>query len=135
MKKLRGYIASREWYGQRAPQHIQNIVIREYCRSNNYEYLLSATEYAMENCFLILQELINDLSDADGIIAYSLFQMPIEDSIRRSIFDNFLRRGKEIHFACERLSITNKNQIERVEQIILVQKAIANCPGNQIYHG
>ncbi|MCE7505292.1 hypothetical protein LZG75_03480 [Polynucleobacter sp. IMCC30063] len=135
MKKLRGYISSREWNGSRAPQHIQNIVLRDYCKNKNYEYLLSATEYAMENCFLILNELINNLSDIDGIVAYSLFQMPADNYYRSSVFQSFLSKGKEIHFACERLSITKQDEVARIEKIILVEKVLPRCLDGLNYHG
>ena len=31
MKNFRGYIFSRSFYGERAPQHIQNQIIRDFC--------------------------------------------------------------------------------------------------------
>ena len=47
MANLRGYIFSRAFAGQRIPQHMQNLVIRDYCQRNGHTYLLSAAEYAM----------------------------------------------------------------------------------------
>ena len=32
MKRARGYIFSRSFMGERAPQHVQNIVIRDFCK-------------------------------------------------------------------------------------------------------
>jgi sporadic carbohydrate cluster protein (TIGR04323 family) len=43
----RGYIASRPVRGQDWPQHVQNLVVRDYAQRNGLHYLLSATEYAM----------------------------------------------------------------------------------------
>jgi len=60
-KVFRGYISSRSFMEERAPQHVQNIIIRDYCNKKNIHYLLSATEYAMVNSNLILKQLINDL--------------------------------------------------------------------------
>ena len=48
MKNLKGYIFSRKFYDERVPQHIQNLVLRNYCQVNKLHYLLSATEYAMK---------------------------------------------------------------------------------------
>ena len=47
----RGYIFSRPFHGNRVPQHVQNMVIRDYCQRNGLNYLLSATEYAMPDPF------------------------------------------------------------------------------------
>lgn len=71
MKKVRGYIFSRPFMGERVPQHIQNLVIRDYCDRYNLHYLLSATEYAMVGCHLMLEQVLNELADLDGIVAYS----------------------------------------------------------------
>ena len=38
-------MSSRDFMGERVPQHVQNLVIRNYCNQNNYQYLLSAVEY------------------------------------------------------------------------------------------
>ena len=35
--------------GERCPQNIQNLVLRDYCQKIDCEYLLSGTEYAMQN--------------------------------------------------------------------------------------
>ena len=39
----RGYITSRPFLGERAPQHIQNLVIRDYAAKHGLDYLLSVT--------------------------------------------------------------------------------------------
>ena len=35
MKRIKGYIFSRSFMGERAPQHVQNIVIRDFCKKNS----------------------------------------------------------------------------------------------------
>ena len=62
--------------GERCPQNIQNLVLRDYCQKINCEYLLSGTEYAMQNSYLMLQQVIDEMPGIDGIVFYSLFQMP-----------------------------------------------------------
>ena len=44
--------------GERVPQHVQNIVIKDFCQKNNLHFLLSSTEYAMKN---FITSLINYL--------------------------------------------------------------------------
>ena len=41
----RGYIASGEFNGYRAPQHLQNQVVKNYCDSNQLVFVLSRAEY------------------------------------------------------------------------------------------
>ena len=112
---------------ERVPQHVQNIIIRDYCTKKNIHYLLSATEYAMVNSNLILKQLINDLPYIDGIVAYSLFQMPEDNSERQNIFGKILSLNKEIHFAVEGLSLHNNNTFHQIESIWQVKKTIPDC--------
>jgi len=124
---FRGYIFSRPFMEERVPQHVQNIIIRDYCSKKGIHYLLSATEYAMENSTLILKQLINDLPSIDGIVAYSIFQMPEDDAERQGIFKKILSSNKEIHFAVEGLSLYNNESYTRIENIWQVRKTIPQC--------
>ena len=126
-KGFRGYIFSRPFMEERVPQHVQNIVIRDYCSKKGIHYLLSATEYAMENSALILRQLINDLSSIDGIVAYSIFQMPEDDTERQSIFNSILSSKKEIHFAVEGLSLYDNETFNHIENIWQVKKTLPHC--------
>ena len=126
-KGFRGYIFSRPFMEERVPQHVQNIVIRDYCSKKGIHYLLSATEYAMENSALILRQLINDLPSIDGIVAYSIFQMPENDTKRQSIFNSILSSIKEIHFAVEGLSLYDNESYSQIENIWQVKKTIPHC--------
>ena len=126
-KGFRGYIFSRPFMEERVPQHVQNIVIRDYCSKKGIHYLLSATEYAMENSALILKQLINDLPSIDGIVAYSLFQMPEDNSERQSIFSKIISLNKEIHFAVEGLSLYDNDSLNRIEDIWQVKKTMPDC--------
>jgi sporadic carbohydrate cluster protein (TIGR04323 family) len=84
--KLKGYIFSRPFLGERVPQHIQNIVIRDYCLKNRITFLMSATEYAFEGSTYILAELIDNLRNYDGLVFYSLFQLPLKMSVLHKLY-------------------------------------------------
>ena len=126
-KGFRGYIFSRPFMEERVPQHVQNIVIRDYCSKKGIHYLLSASEYAMNNSTLILRQLINDLPDIDGIVAYSIFQMPEDDTERQNIFNSVLSFKKEIHFAVEGLSLYDNESYNHIENIWKVKKTLPHC--------
>jgi sporadic carbohydrate cluster protein (TIGR04323 family) len=131
-KRFRGYIFSRPFMEERVPQHVQNIVIRDYCSKKGIQYLLSATEYAMENSALTLRQLVKDLSSIDGIVAYSIFQMPEDDTERQSIFNSVLSLKKEIHFAVEGLSIYDNETYNHIENIWKVKKTLLHCESLEI---
>ena len=126
-KRVRGYIFSRPFMEERVPQHVQNIVIRDYCQKKDIQYLLSATEFTMENSALMLRQLVRDLPSIDGIVAYSIFQMPEDDYERQSIFKSVLSLNKEIHFALEGLTLFDNDTCKRIENIWKVKKTLPNC--------
>ena len=134
-KGFRGYIFSRPFMEERVPQHVQNIVIRDYCSKKSIQYLLSATEYAMENSALTLRQLVKDLSSIDGIVAYSIFQMPEDDTERQSIFTSVLLSKKELHFAVEGLSLYDNETYNHIENIWQVKKTLPHCNFLEIIKG
>jgi sporadic carbohydrate cluster protein (TIGR04323 family) len=124
---VRGYIFSRPFMGERVPQHVQNLVIRDYCKKQGFQYLLSATEYAMPNSHLILQQVLDELSELDGIIFYSLFLLPEDTKERDRVIQIILTKEKTIYFAVEGLRISNIPEYERIEIIWQVKKVLPNC--------
>ena len=57
MLGFRGYIFSRKIDGNFIPHRVQNLVIKDYCERKNFFFKLSATEYKMENCYLMLNSI------------------------------------------------------------------------------
>jgi len=127
VKRLRGYVTSRLFMNERCPQNIQNLVLRDYCQKIDCEFLLSGTEHAMENSYLMLQQVIDEIPSIDGIVLYSLFQMPETQKYRLKTYENVLDKDGEIHFALENLKIVDQSDIERVENIWLVRQTMPDC--------
>ena len=116
--------------GERAPQHVQNIVIRDYCKKNNLLYLLSSTEYAMKNCHLMLEQVLEELKSIDGVVAYSLFQLPEDQKLRSKVYKKILKLKKEMHFSVENLKICTQEDVKKIEDIWLVKQSLPNCLKN-----
>lgn len=127
MKRVQGYVFSRPFMGERVPQHVQNIVIRDYCERHGVQYLLSATEYAMGHCHLILKQVLDDLAQIDGIVAYSLFQLPEEASERQSVYSRVLALKKSLHFAVEDLRMSTALERDRVETLWRIRQTLPLC--------
>tara|TARA_B100002051_G_C16438976_1_gene487956 strand:+ start:256 stop:672 length:417 start_codon:yes stop_codon:yes gene_type:complete len=123
MKKVRGYMFSREFMGERVPQHIQNQVIRNYCAENNYQYLLSSVEYAIPNCQLILNQVINE-KGINGIGLYSIFQLPENNEKRYLFLKKVISKKLFVCFCSENFILNKYLDIERVNNIWLIKKKI-----------
>jgi sporadic carbohydrate cluster protein (TIGR04323 family) len=123
----RGYIGSRPYMGERAAQHVQNLVIRDYCQRNGLVYLLSATEYAMANCYVMLEEVLRELPQIEGIVMYSLFMLPERPETRASVFERVLGAGASLHGALENLSVRTTADAGRVEDILRINHSLRNA--------
>ena len=124
----RGYIGSRDYYGARAPQHIQNLVIRDYCAKRGKAFLLSATEYAMPGCYMMLERVFNELPQVEGIVLYSLFMMPADCARRAQLWDVLRREGGTVHAAVEGYAIETGDDIRRIETIWRLHETMPHCP-------
>lgn len=118
--KLRGYVFSRPFMNERVPQNIQNLVLRDYCLRNNFKYFLSATEYAMQNSYIILNKTIDEIDNLDGIIMYSLRQLPENRSQRFNLLEKLMSKKKVIYFALENKSLIKLDDIRIIDEIISV---------------
>lgn len=128
LRPFRGYVASRLVNGQRCAQHVQNLVIRDHCQRLKLGYQLSAVEYGIDNCFMILDQSLNDLTSLSGLVFYSLFMLP-EDAVRRhQIYRIFLDHGAELHGALEGVVLKEPMDFAKWEETCLVQQILPFCP-------
>lgn len=124
MTRLRGYIFGRPFMGERVPQHVQNIVLRDYARRTNVTLLLAASEYAMEGSHVILGTVIDELPTIDGVLAYSIFQLPEDRDSRRGILERFVDTGKKIHFAVEDAVVSDRRSADQVELMWMIRQSM-----------
>ena len=114
----RGYIASGEFNGYRAPQHIQNQIIKLYCDTNNLSFVLSRAEYWINgstSCQLwaALKEGI------ENIVFFSLWLLPESRKERINIYEYCLENNIVLHFATERMHTElNKSAFMEIELLI-----------------
>ena len=113
----RGYIGSRRYFGDRAPQHVQNLVVRDFCARNGHTYLLSATEYAMAGCFMVLEDLVEEAPTLEGIVLYSIFMLPQDRERRTHYLERFLSVGVTLHGAVENFDLTDKTGLWDLETL------------------
>lgn len=115
----RGYISSR-MIERSVPQHIQQQIIREYCSKKGFGFLLSATEYIMGGT-MILDSILDDIKNIQGIVMYSIFQLPESKAKRGEIYSKIISQGKELYFAAENIRIHNWDYTYKLEDIFLLR--------------
>ncbi len=117
MRSYKGYIASRDCFGTYFPQRVQNIVIRDFCNKKKIKYELSAAEYSMKNSYLVLSEIIQDMKRIDGIVAFSIFQLPSNNKERINILKKIINKKKNIIFVLERFTVKSNKDIIKLNDI------------------
>lgn len=121
----RGYIASRPVRGSSMPQHVQNLVIRDFAQRNGWLFKLSATEYAMAGSFMMLEAVLDELPQLDGIILASMFMLPEHPERRRAVYARVLGCGKTLSAAVENLTLKSMADMRRWEDILLADRFAA----------
>lgn len=124
-KTYRGYIFSREIDGNIIPQRVQNLVVRTLAQQKGDTLLLSAAEYNLENCYMVLNGILSELTEIDGFIFYSLWMLPPDFNKRQELFDQVLSQQAELHFALEGLSLTRPTDVALIEDILLSKQLSA----------
>ncbi|MEM1182118.1 MAG: LIC12192 family sporadic carbohydrate cluster protein [Acidobacteriota bacterium] len=120
----RGYIGARPIDGSRVPQHVQNLVIRDYAERAGLEYRLSAAEYVMPGCFLMLERVLDELPDLEGLIVYSLFMLPADARARTRLWRRVLDVDSSLHAAVEGQVLRSPRDIDRLETLFGVHGAL-----------
>ena len=133
MIKVRGYMFSRDFMGERVPQHVQNLVIRNYCNQNKYHYLLSAVEYVMDGSYLILKQILQEIKNLDGIGFYSIFQLPYNDKDRIIFLEKIIKKKKFLFFCSEGFVVKNRKDVNRINTIWLIKKNLNQSLKNFSY--
>ncbi len=117
---VQGYVSSRVFRGNWVPQRAQNIIIRDYCKINQLNYQLSATEYAFEDSFVMLASILAVDNEIEGIVFYSMFQLPLVPELRRQIYSNAREQGKILYFSLEEKTLTSETHSFEIEEILCV---------------
>lgn len=123
----RGYISARPILGEHTAQHVQNLVIRDYARRRGLAFKLSAVEYAMPACYLMLEGVLEELPRLEGVLFYSIFQLPQRRERRLAVYQRVLATGGRLIAALESQEIAGQADVARVEDIWLVRQALPHC--------
>ena len=116
--------------GERVPQSVQNLVLRNFCKNNNLIFELSSTEYAMNESYYILNQLLVN-KKYKCIIFYSLFQLPENNILRYGILIKFFKRKKKLIFVLENITANKINDIQDIENIWHIKKISKLCLSTQ----
>lgn len=131
-KDVRGYIFGKEFMGERVPQQIQNIVIRDFCIKNKLHYKLSLVEYVFKKSTFMLQEGLKEIDKIYGIVFYSLFQLPEDEKDRNLICKFVFKKKKKLFFALENIEMSSLDDLKKINFFWLIKKELPYCYKSQV---
>ena len=74
----------------------------------------------------MLEQLLDEIREVDGIVCYSLFQLPQDKNFCQRIFDRVIEPGRSIHFSLEGLSAKDIDSTARLLDIVSVGFTLDN---------
>ena len=61
--------------------------------------------------------IVSSMKNIDGIVAYSVFQLPSNNDHRNEILNKIIKKRKAIFFAVEQIKVSNKKEIHQINSI------------------
>jgi len=128
---LRGYVTPRAFGGYLIPIPLQSLALRDYCARKKFIYVLPGAENIFPHSYLVLEGLLGDLTDYDGLVMCSMHMLPERAERRQGMYRQVLEQGCALHFVIEDFVIASPKDIERAEELIVISQiaARAEMPG------
>src|SRR5215211_7414478 len=124
----RGYVTCRPFGGLHIPVPVQALVLRDYCARNGYLYKLHSNENIFPNSYMVLEGMINELDQYEGLLATSMFMMPKQAERRRLKYDGILAKGASLHFVLEDFVIRRPEDVEPIDEILSLHNLLPAAP-------
>jgi sporadic carbohydrate cluster protein (TIGR04323 family) len=124
----RGYVTSRPFGGYAIPVPVQSLVLRDYCQRKELLYVLPVNENAFPHSYLVLEGMIQDLRDYEGVAMCSMSMLPERAARRRAIIDKVLAQGCSLHLVLEGVVVASPADIMSLEELIQFSQIAAAAP-------
>ena len=111
---LVGYVTNNEFNEKIIPIPFQNTILRNYCKDNNFSYVLPYNETIFKNSFSQLITLINKVDNNTAIIACSIFMLPHKIENLKIIVNLLQKKNTYIYFIYENIFLKNKNDLKTI---------------------
>ncbi len=124
----RGYVTSREFGGARIPVPVQSLVLRDYCVRKGYVYKLHLNENMFPHSYLVLEGIVRDLSEFEGVLMCSMYMLPQRASRRAAIYEAIFGQGATLHLVLEDIVLRSMADTAAVEDVLSAAVRLPLCP-------
>jgi sporadic carbohydrate cluster protein (TIGR04323 family) len=114
----RGYVTCREFGGLKLPVPVQSQILREYCLRKGFIYKLHLNENIFPHSYMVLEGILENLTDFEGLLMCSIFMLPERSSRRKAIYEKILSEKISIHFILEEIVCKDVSDTLFIEEIL-----------------
>jgi sporadic carbohydrate cluster protein (TIGR04323 family) len=125
---LRGYVTNRAFGVFLIPVPLQSLALRDYCARKGKVYVLPVNENSFPNSYMVLEGMIENLADFEGVIMYSMHMLPQRAERRQRIYDRILEQGCSLHLVLEDLVIAAPQDTAKLEDLLVLTKIASEAP-------
>jgi sporadic carbohydrate cluster protein (TIGR04323 family) len=102
------YTNLRNFDGFHLPAPVQNLILRDYCHNNNYNFSIPIEEYIFEDCYVELEGIISNLKKNQNVIICSSRMLPFKQDYINYLIDKFITKKSELHIVLEKKKLKTK---------------------------
>lgn len=121
-KGVRGYVTARGFGPYLIPVPIQSLALRDYCARKKLAYVLPANENCFPHSYLILEGMVTDLSQYEGIVMCSMHMLPRRPERRMRICRRVLDQGCSMHFVIEDFVIASPADLAKLNELLVIDQ-------------
>ena len=119
-KTYAGYINLKPINGIIFPSYIQNQMNKKFIVEElESDFFLSTNENMYSDNDIVLNSLIKDRNNLNGIVMLSAFSLPEKFENRGRIYRNLLKNKKTLHFIFEKILFQKKEDIVKIENYLI----------------
>lgn len=124
----RGYVTSREFGDMRIPVPVQSLVLRDYCVRKGYVYKLHLNENMFPHSYMVLEGIVKDLSEFEGVLMCSMYMLPQRAARRQAIYRAIFDQGSTLHLVLEDIVLRRIEDTDIVEDVLSAALHLPKCP-------
>ena len=125
---FRGYVTSRPFGQFNIPVPLQSLALRDYCQRNNLLYVLPVNENNFPHSYMVLEGMIQNLADYEGVVMYSMQMLPQRSERRRAIFKRILDQNCSVHMVLEGIVVNDAADVDKLEELIQLNQLASRSP-------
>jgi sporadic carbohydrate cluster protein (TIGR04323 family) len=124
----RGYVSPRSFGGYLIPIPLQSLALRDYCARKGKLYVLPANENIFPRSYLVLEGLVRDLEDYEGIVMCSMHMLPQREARRRVLYRQVLDQSCSLHFVIEDAVLSCESDADWIEEVLRFAQLASHAP-------